>query len=298
MNSNDSKLALDIIDGAHGLSERELQSYLDRVCGENSILRKEVLSYLDYDVEGTVLTGVAGEEIAPEIPGTRASETRYDLGDEIARGGMGIIVQGFDNNMRRDVAVKVLRSEWESQPEVVRRFLQEAQIGGQLQHPGIVPVYEIGQLSNGRPFIAMKLVKGKTLEQLLDQSPDPAEDQAMFLGIFEQVCQAVAFAHRCGVIHRDLKPSNVMVGEFGEVQVMDWGIAKVLSEAPPEAPEIAGPNRTDVPGRDPVKIDTDDFDPRTRSRTAHGHAGLHGSRAVDWPRRQDGRCLFVGRDPL
>lgn len=194
MNSNDSKLALDIIDGAHGLSERELQSYLDRVCGENSILRKEVLSYLDYDVEGTVLTGVAGEEIAPEIPGTRASETRYDLGDEIARGGMGIIVQGFDNNMRRDVAVKVLRSEWESQPEVVRRFLQEAQIGGQLQHPGIVPVYEIGQLSNGRPFIAMKLVKGKTLEQLLDQSPDPAEDQAMFLGIFEQVCQAVAFA--------------------------------------------------------------------------------------------------------
>ena len=111
---------------------------------------------------------------------------------------------------------------------MIRRFVEEAQIGGQLQHPGIVPIYELGTFADRRPYFAMKLVKGQTLAALLAGRPSPADGLPRFLGIFEQVCQTVAYAHARGVIHRDLKPSNVMVGSFGEVQVMDWGLAKVL----------------------------------------------------------------------
>jgi WD40 repeat protein/serine/threonine protein kinase len=239
MKPAESKRALEILDNAHGLSESELEAYLDRVCGSDSVLRREVLSFLDYDDKRTVLpAGVANRRV-PEIPLATPSETRYDLGDEIARGGMGVVLRAFDNNIRRNVAVKVLRSDIASHPEIVGRFLQEAQISGQLQHPGIAPVYEIGRLPDGRPFIAMKLVQGATLEALLAERRDVADGQARFLSIFEQVCQVIAFAHRRGVIHRDLKPSNVMVGKFGEVQVMDWGIAKIVGDNQDSGPFVA-----------------------------------------------------------
>src|SRR5436305_292816 len=104
----------------------------------------------------------------------------------------------------------------------IRRFVEEAQIAGQLQHPGVVPVYELGTLTDHRPYFAMKLVKGRTLAELLEERAGPAEDRARLLGIFEQVGLTMAYAHVRGVIHRDLKPSNIMVGSFGEVQVMDW----------------------------------------------------------------------------
>jgi serine/threonine-protein kinase len=112
---------------------------------------------------------------------------------------------------------------------VARRFIEEAQIGGQLQHPGVVPVYDIGRFGE-RPFFTMKLVKGKTLSALLAERANPAADRPRLLGIALQVAQTLAYAHAKGVIHRDLKPANVMVGAFGEVQVMDWGLAKVLAE--------------------------------------------------------------------
>ena len=111
-------------------------------------------------------------------------------------------------------------------PEVIQRFVEEAQIGGQLQHPGIVPVYELGQFADKRPFFAMKLVKGETLSKLMADRDKAADDRGKLLGIFEQICQTMAYAHSHGVIHRDLKPANIMVGAFGEVQVMDWGLAK------------------------------------------------------------------------
>src|SRR5262249_2630896 len=107
-----------------------------------------------------------------------------------------------------------------------------------LQHPGVVPVHELGE-HEGRPYLAMKLVRGQTLARLLAARSSPAQDQARFLGVFEQVCQTVAYAHSQGVIHRDLKPANVMVGAFGEVQVMDWGLAKVLDTPEPDAPARA-----------------------------------------------------------
>jgi serine/threonine-protein kinase len=177
--------------------------------------------------------GSAGEErparaSSEEIPVTVGDAGRYQLHGEIARGGMGVVLRGRDVDLGRDVAVKVLLERHLDSPEMVRRFVEEAQIGGQLQHPGIVPVYELGRLPDARLYIAMKLIRGRTLAELLEGRADPAADRARHLATFEQVCQAVAYAHACGVVHRDLKPSNVMVGSFGEVQVMDWGLAKVL----------------------------------------------------------------------
>ncbi len=163
----------------------------------------------------------------PELRG-KSDDSRYHLLGEIARGGMGAIIKGRDTDLGRDIAIKVLLDSHRDKPELIQRFVEEAQIGGQLQHPGIVPVYELGQFSDQRPFFSMKLVKGKTFAELLAKRKEPNEDWPKLLGIFEQTCQAMAYAHSKGVIHRDLKPANIMVGAFGEVQVMDWGLSKVL----------------------------------------------------------------------
>jgi serine/threonine protein kinase len=161
---------------------------------------------------------------------------RYDLGDRIAKGGMGIIYRAHDRLLNRTVVVKVMRSRFLDRPNLLRRFLTEARISGRLQHPGIVPVYEVGTLADTRPFIAMKLIEGRTLDRLLRDRPKPADNLAHFLKVFEALCHTIAYAHQQGVIHRDLKPDNVMVGAFGEVQVMDWGLAKYL-----DADLAAGP---------------------------------------------------------
>ncbi|MEI8382167.1 MAG: protein kinase [Planctomycetota bacterium] len=162
-----------------------------------------------------------------EMP-DRNSDSRYQLQGEIARGGMGAILKGRDTDLGRDLAIKVLLDAHKNKPEVVQRFIEEAQIGGQLQHPGIAPIYELGQFADKRPFFAMKLVKGETLSKLLADRKEFVAERGKFIGIFEQICQTMAYAHSRGVIHRDLKPANIMVGAFGEVQVMDWGLAKVL----------------------------------------------------------------------
>ncbi len=145
----------------------------------------------------------------------------------------------------------MIREEHRDQPELVRRFVEEAQIGGQLQHPGIVPVHELGRLPDGRLFIAMKLVKGRTLAALLETRRGPDADRIRFLSIFEQICQTMAYAHARGVIHRDLKPSNIMVGSFGEVQVMDWGLAKVLDHG-----GVANEGRAITPSDDSAAVCT------------------------------------------
>jgi serine/threonine-protein kinase len=163
---------------------------------------------------------------SPEMP--RGPEARYQLLGEIARGGMGVVLKGRDPDLGRDLAFKVLKAELAGRPAAEQRFVEEAQVGGQLQHPGVVPVYDLGRFADGRPFFAMKLVKGRTLAEALAERADPAADRGHFLHVFLQVCQTVAYAHSRGVIHRDLKPANVMVGSFGEVLVMDWGLAKVL----------------------------------------------------------------------
>jgi hypothetical protein len=156
-----------------------------------------------------------------EIPDVADRSGRLQFLGEIARGGMGAVLKGRDPDLGRDLAVKVLLEDHRNRPEFIRRFIEEAQIAGQLQHPGIVPVYELGAFADRRPYFAMKLVKGRTLASLLAHRKEPADELPRLLGIFEQVAQTVAYAHARGVIHRDLKPSNIMVGSFGEVQVMD-----------------------------------------------------------------------------
>src|SRR5207249_198152 len=123
---------------------------------------------------------------------------------------------------------KVLR-DYRQQPAARRRFVTEAQVGSRLQHPAIVPVYDLGWFGHGRPFFTMKLVEGNTLAALLHDRPSRDQQLPWLLGVFNQVCQAMAYAHARDVVHRDLKPANIMVGEFGEVQVMDWGFAKQLT---------------------------------------------------------------------
>ncbi|MFK8113083.1 MAG: protein kinase [Rubripirellula sp.] len=153
---------------------------------------------------------------------------RYQIEGEIARGGMGVVLKARDTELGRDLAIKSLLKNSADSETALLRFVEEAQINGQLQHPGIAPVYDVGRLPDKRPFFSMKLVKGKTLAALLAERRTVDEDRQKLLGIFHQVCQAVGYAHSRHVIHRDLKPANIMVGAFGEVQVMDWGLAKVL----------------------------------------------------------------------
>jgi len=159
---------------------------------------------------------------------------RFYVVGEIARGGMGAVLRAHDNEFGRDLAIKVLLDQGDLS-HLRQRFIDEARLTGCLQHPGIPPVHDQGKLPDGRPYFSMKLIEGSTLATLLQERKDDAankpgasEEMPRFLAIFEQICQTLAYAHNRGVIHRDLKPSNIMVGEFGEVQVMDWGLAKRL----------------------------------------------------------------------
>jgi serine/threonine protein kinase len=176
-------------------------------------------------------SGAPTESAAVSLPGAPPG---YELLPEIGRGGMGVVYRGRDTALSRDVAVKVLQDQYARTSLAARRFVDEAKITGQLQHPGIPPVHEVGVLPNGRPFLVMKLVKGRTLADIITEG---RECRGSLVAAFEQVCQAVAYAHNHGVVHRDLKPANVMVGAFGEVQVMDWGLAKFRSEKWAESAE-------------------------------------------------------------
>jgi serine/threonine-protein kinase len=163
---------------------------------------------------------------------------RYPAVGKIGQGGMGIVYRGRDPTRNRPLAIKVLLAEHRGQADVEQRFFKEVQITAQLQHPGVPPVHEVGHLDDGRPFFAMKLVQGRTLAELLKERRDLAENLPRFLA----VCQTLAYAHSRGIIHRDLKPSNIMVGAFGEVQVMDWGLAKPLAR------------ETSVPAEEPSTV--------------------------------------------
>jgi serine/threonine-protein kinase len=172
------------------------------------------------------LAGREGPDTSPE-----ALPDRYASEGMVAQGGMGAILRVYDKKLGRALALKVLHAQFRDQSDMVQRFLDEAHIAGQLQHPGIAPIHDLGHLADGRPYFAMKLVKGETLAELLARRTSSAENLAHWLQVFEQIAQTIAYAHSRGVIHRDLKPANVMVGAFGEVQVMDWGLAKLLPGA-------------------------------------------------------------------
>jgi serine/threonine protein kinase len=149
--------------------------------------------------------------------------TRYSLLQQVARGGMGVVYTALDSKLGRRVALKVLDAP-ERSGELALRLIREAQVLASLEHPGIIPVHDVGTLQDGRVFYAMKFVEGQRLDKYIHAVPSMPDRLRLFL----RICDAVAFAHARGVLHRDLKPANVMIGPFGEVLVLDWGLAKIL----------------------------------------------------------------------
>ncbi len=224
---------------------------------------------------------------------------KYRVGRELAKGGMGTVFQAKDLNCRRTVAMKVLSKDVQFQVEDLLRFIEEAQITSQLEHPNIVPIHELGLDAEGNVFYSMKYVRGLTLTEILDdirRGKQEMIDQyplGRLLTIFQKTCDAVAFAHSRGVVHRDLKPDNVMIGDYGEVQVMDWGLAKVLrnkavstsvhvpvtknldtknlAQEPPPVPEVT----TEVPDSiDSIRTDKIGSGLRTMSGRVMGTPGF------------------------
>jgi len=153
---------------------------------------------------------------------------RFRVLEQVARGGMGVILRVYDESLDRELAVKLLDPAIEPDSEEGRQFGREPLMAGRLHHPNIVSIYESGTLPDGRPYFVMPFVQGQTLATLLARRPHPAEELSRWVRVFEKVCAAVAHAHEQGVVHRDLKPSNTMLGRYGEVLVMDWGVAKQL----------------------------------------------------------------------
>lgn len=173
--------------------------------------------------ESTVMGHVSRRD--PVLP---AMLGRLVMGEVLGRGGMAVVLRAHDQELDRDVAVKVLQEPFDNDADLVERFLAEARVSSHLQHPGIVPVYDVGRTADGRPYYTMKIVDGDTLKQLVEAKRHPLGARSRLLEVFARVCDTVAFAHARGVVHGDLKPSNVMVGSFGEVQVLDWGLARAL----------------------------------------------------------------------
>lgn len=189
-----------------------------------------------------------GNETVPFVEGTnQQTESLVDLPDIVTataayrflsilgHGGMGVIYRGFDLNLEREVAIKILRREYANNSRIVDHFLSESQIKSSLQHPGVAPVYSRGMCADGRPFYTMKLIDGQTFSRILSERGKPLSFG--LLKIFSQVCNTMAYAHSKGIVHLDLKPSNIMVGDYDRVRVIDWGLARRIGSPELEASE-------------------------------------------------------------
>jgi serine/threonine protein kinase len=178
---------------------------------------------------------------------TASAGKRFRILRPHARGGLGEVFVARDEELHREVALKEMQERHAASPQMRARFLVEAEITGGLEHPGIVPVYGLGQYADGRPFYAMRLIRGESLKDAIEKfHKDEALERAPgkkavafreLLGRFVAVCQAIAYAHSRGVVHRDVKPSNVMLGKYGETLVVDWGLAKTIGRKEEEKTE-------------------------------------------------------------
>lgn len=226
-----------IVERARNLSEPERHSFIVREAGDDAELISEVLARLsdeatalqDLDTKVSLESnGSSGDGSVLDAIRNRAKPaSRYQFVAAIERGGMGEVSKVFDPDLRRHLAMKRMLDEKSAS---LPRFLEEAQVMGQLDHPNIVPVHELGIDERGRVFFTMKLVKGETLREVFERVAAGAGDWNVTraLSVILRVCEAMGFAHAKGVLHRDIKPGNIMVGRFGEVYVMDWGLARVL----------------------------------------------------------------------
>jgi serine/threonine-protein kinase len=213
-------------------------------------VRQDLQQIADPDVQASQ-AHVSAARPAPDPDATRAdlssqAARRFLILRPHAKGGLGEVFVARDEELRREVALKEIQERHADNPESRARFLLEAEVTGSLEHPGIVPVYGLGTYGDGRPFYAMRFVRGDNLKDAIerfhrDKAALPAGERALrlrqLLGRFVDVCQAIAYAHSRGVLHRDLKPGNVMLGKYGETLVVDWGLAKVLGQADVEVSE-------------------------------------------------------------
>jgi predicted Ser/Thr protein kinase len=201
------------------------------------------------DVSAMVQQTESDGSLVPAAPDRRSSETpvatepKYSLVAPIDKGGMGAVYRAHDRDLRRDVALKTPHDD---RARSRLRLIEEAQLTGQLEHPNIVPIHELGVNKDGRHFFTMKLIEGRTLKDIFAElrasknqgkSVPHEYSRHSLLIAFMNVCNAIAFAHSKGVLHRDLKPANIMIGKFGEVLVVDWGLAKLKSSHRADVPE-------------------------------------------------------------
>ncbi len=183
--------------------------------------------------------------------GPPAGSSRFVILRPHARGGLGEVFVAYDKELHRDVALKEIRPDRADDDVSRARFVLEAEITGSLEHPGIVPVYGLGEFSGGRPYYAMRFVQGASLKAAIASfhaadapGRDPGERALALRDLlrrFVNVCNAIAYAHSRGVLHRDLKPANIMLGKFGETLVVDWGLAKAIGRAEGGTGIVAGP---------------------------------------------------------
>lgn len=238
---------------------------------DNAVVKQTLLAV-------AATTHVDKKPTSARLAATQSAEKRYDIKRELARGGMGRVLIALDNAVGREVALKELlpqkggtsvAARATTAGELAERFLREAKVTGQLEHPNIIPVYEIGARDDGSVFYTMKLIRGTTLADRIRRISEDASlsEGAKFaarlklLEPFVDVCNALAYAHSRGVIHRDIKPANVMLGDFGETLVLDWGLARVKGQAD----EAARRAKQDTPNFSPSLVGTE-----SESRTLDG----------------------------
>jgi tRNA A-37 threonylcarbamoyl transferase component Bud32 len=219
--------------------ERVFGLLADTEANRSDTIRGEVSTGEDPDAAGASSGHSMRPSAAISTGGSNGSgeRGRYVILRQHAEGGLGMVHVALDRELRREVALKELRPGAVLNPAHLLRFVQEAEITGRLQHPGIVPVYGLGVDSNGHPFFAMRLIQGESLKEAIarfhhkgSHSAEHSLELRKLLARFVSLCQTIEYVHSRGVVHRDLKPANVMLGDYGETLVVDWGMAKAVGQ--------------------------------------------------------------------
>src|SRR6056297_284743 len=259
------------------LSTAERAAFLQQRCANDSALRERVEGllaandaaegnrFLDSHFLNAISPSPTAKENDPERP-ANAVARRFEILRKHQSGGLGEVWIAWDRQLNREVAIKQIQSRWLDHDEARQRFLQEAEVTARLEHPGVVPVYAMGKWADGRPYYAMRFIQGETLRDFIDAyhqaaAADPLDPNnrrmlRQLLNRFVDVCTTIDYAHSRDILHRDLKPSNIMVGPYGEVLVVDWGLAKQLGTAAKEPADVnvASDDRRFGSGSTPTRI--------------------------------------------